>query len=182
MNQSCSTHTRCATRDSLALLLRLGLGGMLVFAGYLKLGFHFIPGLEAMDPLNMYFALKKFELGMPEPLMSFLAYLVPWTELLTGMALVLGVWARSAALIVAVMMGAFIAGIASLMIRGISEPCTCFGAVALFCPKNSPMGWCHIIRNSGFALAAIYVLVRGPGFLALDNLRGWHGQSAARVP
>lgn len=151
------------------LLTRVALGGLMLFAGYMKLGMNIVPGLDTMGPLNSFILIGKFDLGMPSALQNLLAYVLPWSEVLAGLLLIVGLWARGAALVVLVMMLAFIAGIVSLMSRGVNEPCTCFGPIAFLCPAGSPMGWCHVLRNTGFAAAAIVVMAWGPGLLGWER-------------
>jgi uncharacterized membrane protein YphA (DoxX/SURF4 family) len=134
------------------------LGGLFIMAGFMKLG----------DHRGTYDAVNAFHLGFGEPVLQVLSRVVPWTELLTGVLLVLGLWARGAAVVSILMMGAFMAGIASVMWRGLDVNCGCFGKLKLFC-GDQPMGWCHLIRNSVMACAGLLILVMGPGAPALDN-------------
>lgn len=154
----------------LLLLTRVALGGLMAFAGYMKLGFNVVPGIDTMGPLNSYILIGKF-VDLPASVQSLGAFVLPWVELIAGLLLVLGLWARGAALVVLLLMLAFIAGIASLMMRGVNEPCTCFGPIAFLCPAGSPMGWCHVLRNAGFAAAAIVVMGWGPGWLGFERRR-----------
>lgn len=155
------------------LILRLVLGGLLVLSGSMKLGVYKHLGITtlAMDPLDFAFALGGFKLGLPEMLTQVLTYAVPWGELLCGLLLVAGLWTRGAAIGVIVLMLAFAAGIASLMVRGIDVNCPCFGKLKLFC-GDRPLGWCHLIRNTGFALMGVAIVVMGPGMAAVDLMLG----------
>lgn len=157
------------------MLVRVALGGLLAFSGWMKLGLHTELGLQsivplkALTPMDFYFAINGFKMGLPEPLMVAMSFVIPWAEFLIGLALVFGVWARSAALLAAFMMVGFTAGIASVITRGLDVNCPCFGAIKLFCP--SQIGPCHIVRNSGFFLAALWVLALGGGWLSVDAWR-----------
>ena len=137
------------------------LGGLFIIAGYMKLS----------DGLGSYASVKAFELGFNEQTLQILARTLPWAELLTGVLLVLGLWARGAAVMAILMMVAFVGGIASVMIRGMDVTCGCFGSLKLFC-GDQPMGVCHLVRNSVMAGAAVLILVMGPGAPALDNCFG----------
>lgn len=139
-------------------VVRLVLGGLFVLAGYMKL----------TNGDFSYASVKAFDLGLSEPLLQVLARVVPWAELLSGLLLVLGLWARGAAVLVMAMMAAFIVGIASVMLRGLDVKCGCFGALKLFC-GDEPMGWCHLIRNSVMAAAGLLIVLAGPGIMAVDN-------------
>jgi uncharacterized membrane protein YphA (DoxX/SURF4 family) len=171
MKVACDTTPMGPGRGALGLLTRLVLGGLFVFSGYLKLGMPSFGFLPTMQPRDFYFAINKFEMGLSQPVMEVMTYSIAWTELLCGLALVLGLWARGAALVIAGLMVAFVVGIISLMARGIEVKCTCFGALGVICPADAPMGWCHLGRNAVFFALAVIVLAAGPGWLALDRLK-----------
>jgi uncharacterized membrane protein YphA (DoxX/SURF4 family) len=64
---------------------------------------------------------------LPPWLPNLLAVVLPWVELLTGVALVVGLWRREAGLLTAVMLVVFIAAVGSTLVRGIDiENCGCF--------------------------------------------------------
>jgi putative oxidoreductase len=163
----------------LSLPVRLALGGLMAFSGWMKLGLHTELGLQGVLPLksltpqDFVFAIKGFQLGLPEPVMVLLAFVIAWLELLAGLMLIAGWKARSAGLVVVVLMAGFAAGIASLMVRGLDVNCPCFGAIKLFC--TGPMGACHLVRNTGFALAGVWVVVFGAGPWAVDAWRRGEG-------
>lgn len=157
---------------ALPLVLRLTLGALFIISGLMKLnlvGLSWIhPSLVALEPRDFAFSIRAFKLGLSDPLVQFLTFAIPWTELLCGLALILGLLTRGAAAIIALLMLAFIAGIASLLSRGLDVNCPCFGALKLFC--TGPLGVCHIVRNLGFAAAAGVLLWLGPGPCGLDRL------------
>ena len=68
---------------------------------------------------------------LPGPLVNVLALVLPWFELLCGLALVLGIWRRTAAAWVGVLLVVFIAGISFNLARGNAVDCGCFD------PKSS---------------------------------------------
>lgn len=161
----------------LALPIRLGLGGLMAFAGYMKLGLYDfagpaaalgLPPMALQDIEKFAGSVNGFKLGLPEPAVLAVAYVVPYMELFAGLALVLGWCARAAGLVVALLMAVFIAGIASLMWRGLDLDCTCFGAIKMFC--TGPMGACHLVRNGVFALAGLTIWIVGAGWLSVDRL------------
>jgi len=172
-----SSAPRCPLRPAISfttLLLRFSLGGLMAFSGWMKLGLHTDLGLQAflplksLAPLDFYFAIAGFKLGLPEHLGIALSFIIPWTELLAGLGLIFGLWTRAAALIIALTMAGFAAGILSVISRGLDVNCPCFGAIKLFCPSR--IGTCHIIRNAAFASAAIWIIVTDAGPLSLDRL------------
>lgn len=179
MNNSCSTG-QCATgscasplASSLLIFARIALGGIFVFSALMKLGIidlsQFNADLTTLTPRDFAGSVKAFKLGLSESQISLLAYVIPWSELIAGVLLMVGFLTRGAAAIITLMMLGFIAGIASLMIRNVDVTCTCFGNIKLFCTSSS-LGWCHIIRNAVFAAIATTIVFAGPGRLALDRL------------
>lgn len=162
-------------RSLVPLLLRLSLGSLFVFSGFMKLGLtkaFMVGGMEIapLDPLDLAYSIRAFELHLPDSLVIFMAHAIPWTELLAGALLVVGLWARSAALLIGTLMVIFIGGILSLLFRGFTNVnCPCFGALGLFC-GHQPLGVCHLFRNTGFLAAAAVILWLGPGCLSIDQL------------
>ncbi|CAG0975521.1 thiosulfate dehydrogenase [quinone] large subunit [Phycisphaerales bacterium] len=140
----------------LGLLTRLLLGGLFLFAAYVKL----------RNPVIFRQGVDAFKI-LPEHLSILAAYVVPWTELVAGVLLVLGLWARSAALVIGTMLVAFIAAMVSVLYRGIDAHCSCFGKFEI--PCEGPVGWCHLVRNGVLVGLAVIVVAIGPGTLAMDR-------------
>jgi uncharacterized membrane protein YphA (DoxX/SURF4 family) len=136
---------------------RVLLGGLFVFAGVMKL----------TSPQLFVQAIAAFKLNIPDHLLILLTFVVPWTEILAGTALALGLWARSSALLIALMLLGFIGGIASVLIRKMDVHCSCFGSFEI--PCTGPVGPCHLIRNTVLLALAGIVLAWGPGPLAIDR-------------
>lgn len=147
-------------RSGFLAVVRIALGALFLFAGATKL----------RDIDFFAYSVKGFQLGMSEDVVNVVAHVVPWAEVTAGVLLILGLWARGAALIVVLMMVAFAGGIASVMARGLDVKCGCFGALKLFC-GDQPMGWCHLIRNAVMGGAGVLIVAMGPGVLAGDNCR-----------
>ncbi len=141
----------------LPLCGRLLLGGVFAFSGWSKL----------RDPQFFAFAIKAFRLGLPESWIVALSFVLAWLEVLCAGLLVLGAWTRAAAAITAGLMILFSGLILSLLVRGLSVDCPCFGASSFLC--TGPLGACHLARNVLLAALALYVARRGPGALALDG-------------
>lgn len=170
---------RCPMRGVLgwvALPVRVALGGLLVLSGFMKLGLTsqiWWPGsglVATLSPLDFAFAIKGFKMGLPDEAVAVLAFVVPWMELLAGLTVLLGAWARAGAALTATLMIAFSAGIVGVLTRpGIDVNCPCFGSLKLFC--SGRISGCHLVRNSAFLAAALLVLTAGPGPLSVDAWR-----------
>ncbi len=64
---------------------------------------------------------------LPPLVPNLLAVMLPWVELLAGLALMVGLWRRESALLTAVLLTVFIVAVGSTLVRGIDiENCGCF--------------------------------------------------------
>jgi uncharacterized membrane protein YphA (DoxX/SURF4 family) len=106
-------------RNRTALLVfRIVLGGLFVYAGFVKV----------FAPLDFAQDIRNYDLVGQAP--SFIAAVVlPWLEILAGVALVAGIWKHGAALVISGLLVFFIALTVVTMIRGLDVDCGCFGAI-----------------------------------------------------
>lgn len=152
---------RWAESILLQLPMRLGLGGIFIFAAVNKIG----------NPQAFAFAIKGFKMIDPQThgnLIITAAYTIPWVEMIAGVLLILGLRARAAALTLGLVLIAFIGGLLHVINSGIHADCSCFGDQKLFC--GSTVGWCQVTRNAIMLVPALYLVVRGGGILAIDRL------------
>ena len=133
----------------IGLLVRLGLGGVLLYAGYLK----------AFTPDKSMMAVRAYEL-LPIWLANAFGIILPWLEMGAGLLLIVGVAVRYAAIFGAVLMVAFIIAIAQAWARGLSIDCGCFGDGGAVDPSEKKYLQ-SILRDIGFALLGFY-LIRYP--------------------
>ncbi len=63
---------------------------------------------------------------LPYLLVTFLAVVLPWIEVLCGLFLIVGKWKKGAALILLVLSFIFFIAMSSAMIRGLDISCGCF--------------------------------------------------------
>ena len=133
----------------IGLLVRLGLGGVLLYAGYLK----------AFTPDQSMMAVRADEL-LPIWLANAFGIILPWLEMGAGLLLIIGVAVRYAAIFGAVLMVAFIIAIAQAWARGLSIDCGCFGDGGAVDPSETKYLE-SILRDIGFALLGFY-LIRYP--------------------
>jgi uncharacterized membrane protein YphA (DoxX/SURF4 family) len=100
----------------LATAARVVVGGVFVVAGALK-----IP-----DPAAAVRAVRAYQL-LPEALVAPVAFGLPVIEIAVGLALLLGVFVRTAAIAAAVLLMVFLVGVGSAWARGLQIDCGCFG-------------------------------------------------------
>ncbi len=130
-------------------------GGALLIASIMKL----------QNPTKLMLSIQSFDL-LPEVLIPFFAYAVPWTELIAGFLLLYGIWSRAAAGVATLMYAAFTVGLASVILRDLPVDCGCFGG--LF--GTEEVGWTSIFRNLILIGTSLVVVAWGGGATALDRL------------
>lgn len=153
------------------LIARLVTGGVWIVAG----------GLKITEPDASIAAVRAYQL-LPSSVAETVGLALPAIELVVGLALVLGVFARGAAVISALLFAAFIVGIASVWARGIEIDCGCFGGGGAEPGAASAYPW-EIARDAALLAASVLVasLRRTP--LALDSaLFDRRPAGAAAVP
>jgi len=132
--------------NTLLLTARLLLALVLLVAGAAKLA----------DREGSRSAVLAF--GVPELLAGPVVALLPLAELAAGVLLVVSATARAAAVLAAVLLLGFCAGIARSMIRGEAPECHCFGQL-----HSSPAGPKTLARNALLAAVAGVVIAGGAG-------------------
>lgn len=112
-------------------LLRLGLGGVLVVAGVLKLS----------DPSR--FAIEIGNYQMWPGLAPALAAVLPAVEIVAGGGLLVlpWVWRRAAGLLAVILMLMFTVAVSFTHLRGINIDCGCFGG------QGGPINAWTVVRN-----------------------------------
>ena len=101
-----------------SLILRLVLGGAFIVAGALKI----------LQPATFAADIENYRLLQHEAI-NLLAITLPWIEVIAGLLLVLGIWKRASALLIAVMLIVFLIAIGQALARGLDIRCGCFGTV-----------------------------------------------------
>jgi uncharacterized membrane protein YphA (DoxX/SURF4 family) len=104
---------------TLLVLFRLVLGGLFVYAGVVKV----------LDPLGFAQDIRNYRL-VGQSLSFIAAVVLPWLEILAGLALAAGVWKRASALIISGLLVFFILLTLVTIARGLDVDCGCFGALS----------------------------------------------------
>jgi peroxiredoxin/uncharacterized membrane protein YphA (DoxX/SURF4 family) len=139
--------------DAALLIARLLLAAVFSLAGVAKLS----------DPKGSRQAIIDF--GLPAPLASPLAVLVPLAELAVAAALIPASIARWGAVGALALLLLFVVGISINLARGRSPECHCFGQL-----HSAPAGWKTLARNGVLAAVA--------GFVLWEGYKGGAGPSA----
>ena len=141
----------------LALAARLVIGGVWIYAGAVKLP----------DPAQSVEAVRAYQL-LPGDMASTVGQLLPVVEVVVGICLVLGVLTGAFAVLSALLFVVFIAGIASVWMRGIDIDCGCFGGGGYDPDASSAYPW-EIARDAGLLLLSLLLAWAGSSRLALDS-------------
>ena len=112
------------------------------------------------DPPGFAQAIYAYGL-VPMALVAPLALTLPWLETLTALGLVLGVARRSAALLILIMMLAFLGGLGFNLAKGNPVDCGCFGASKVQKTRDQRLSDMKMamLRDLGFALLALHALL-----------------------
>nr|WP_228489366.1 MauE/DoxX family redox-associated membrane protein [Raineyella fluvialis] len=134
--------------DWIGLACRLGLGGVLVVAGALKVS----------DLEQSVLAVRGYQI-LPYDLAVVVGYALPPLEIIVGLLLIAGLFTRWAALIGGLFMAAFITGITQAWVRGLTIDCGCFGGGGQVAANQTKYGL-EILRDVGLMALGVFLVVR----------------------
>ena len=123
---------------------RLLLAGVLIVAGWGKIG----------TPVLSVQAVKAYEL-LPYSLATVVGYGLPILEIVLGVLLIVGLLTRVAGVVSALLMLAFVIGIASAWARGLRIDCGCFGGGGPLKAGVEPNYLFDIVRDFGFFVLGV---------------------------
>ncbi len=123
-----------------ALVLRIALGAVFVYAAWLKL----------RDPWQMFaMSIDSYQL-LPMWAVRVVARTLPWVELLLGLLLITGFWLRISATAVSLMLLVFFSLIVRAWAKGMEISCGCFG-------PGETISWKTMLRDGSLLAAALFV-------------------------
>jgi uncharacterized membrane protein YphA (DoxX/SURF4 family) len=132
--------------DWLDLLLRFLVGGTFVYASFDKI----------LHPDAFAQAAYHYRM-IPIVLLHPLALFLPWLELTAGIALIVGLYRRGAALLISLMMVLFLVAIGSALARGLDVSCGCFHTSG-----GHAVGLSLLLRDAALLAGSLVLLwVRG---------------------
>jgi putative oxidoreductase len=92
---------------------------------------------------------------LPLGTVNLFALTVPWTELVVGAMLVLGVRVRAAALVVSGLMVSFMLALGWALWLHLDMSCGCFASQAA--AESDPISWHTLVRDAVWLLLGLYV-------------------------
>jgi uncharacterized membrane protein YphA (DoxX/SURF4 family) len=99
----------------LTVRIQIALGALFIAAALPKI----------VDPPGFAHMVYNYRL-VPGALVNLMGLVMPWLELLAGIALVLGTWTRTSAATIGTLLGVFVVAIAINLARGNAVDCGCF--------------------------------------------------------
>jgi putative oxidoreductase len=137
----------------ISLLVRIVLGLVFVYSSWAKIA----------DPPGFAEMVWNYRI-LPGYLINPVAIVLPWLELLAGLALISGFLRKGAALLIGVVLMVFIVALSTDLLRGIAIECGCFPtaseaktAVELFAGMKL-----DLLRDAGLLFLSILVLFSRP--------------------
>lgn len=143
---------RVLTHPLLALVLRLYLAGVFIYASLYKI---FFPA-EFADNVASY-------LLVPFWMLNPLAVFMPWLELVSGLFLLAGVRVRAAVTLICAMLVLFILAIISALLQDTPIGCGCFQSV------GEAISWWTVLRDTVWLGMGLHIY-RYDSLVHLDRL------------
>ncbi len=134
---------------------------------YLGLVFVAAAWFKILQPYAFALSVATYRI-LPLGAVNALAIVLPWIEIVVGLALVLGVWTRAAALVVAGLLVVFTGAIGSAIARGFQMSCGCFSSQQ----AAAEIGTRTLLRDGAWLVGALLVAWRDRGRLGLDRVLG----------
>lgn len=126
------------------VLCRFILGGLFIYAGIHKVA----------DPHGFARIVYNYQL-LPDTLVTTLAVVMPWVEIMAGLFLVAGIFKRTSAVVLSSLLLVFTIAVSINLIRGLNFDCGCFSTIVTE-SGSDPLGL--LIRD---------ILLLIPGFLII---------------
>lgn len=146
--------TSILKNEWLSLVFRLVLGAVFVYASLDKI----------IHPEAFAKSVYNYKI-LPAGLINVVALFLPWLELLTGAALILGTKVEGASVLIGAMLVVFLVAVISTLARGISIDCGCFTSSS----AGRKTGWMLLVQDALLLLLALHLYFRGPGRWALEK-------------
>ncbi len=134
--------SRNRTLKIAAVVLRVALGAIFIYAGYVKLS----------EPWQLFAAgIADYEV-VPMWAAKFLAHVLPWFEVLIGLLLIAGRWFRTATVSTSLLLLVFFSLMVKAFAGGKEINCGCFG-------PNELISWKTLVRDGSMLAASLFLTV-----------------------
>ncbi len=126
----------------IVFIIRFGLAALFIYSGTVKL----------INPAAFAINIDNYAI-LPYIVVTLMAAVLPWLEVICGLALLSGKWIQGAALWIAAMNIVFIIAIASAMLRGLDISCGCHSTST----EGARVGLQKLLENLFLLAASIYL-------------------------
>ena len=137
----------------LLILFRTILGLVFIYSGIVKI----------IDTSGFSDSIYNYKL-MPDLLINYLAIVLPWIELITGLLLIFGITIKESALIINSLLIVFIIAIVINLFRGLDINCGCFGT-----GNGTKIGLAKLIENSILLFMGILLMLFDSKFSSIPS-------------
>ena len=135
------------------LLVRIVLGGLFIYMGVNKIG----------DPVDFLKLIRSYEMAPETPpyFLNGIAVILPWLEVVCGIALVLGLWVRGAAALIAAMLCVFTPVVLVRALQIHSAEGTPFFKIAFDCGCGAGVEiiWIKVLKNTGLLILSVLAIL-----------------------
>ncbi len=118
--------------DRLFLLVKWLIAALFIFAGISKI----------LDPVTFARDIDNYRL-LPYLLVTLMAIILPWLEVLCGIFLIIGSWKKGAAFLLLLLTFMFLIAISSAIARGLDITCGCFSRTL----EGTKVGYTKLIED-----------------------------------
>jgi len=126
------------------MVLRVVLAGIFIYASWEKL----------FKPDDFARIVDGYRI-LPQPMVSLVAIWLPWTELIAGVALLVGIWPRAMGLLFTGLTAVFILGLIQALARGIDLQCGCFSLD----PEEAVRSWASLWQEFLLLAGCLWVWI-----------------------
>jgi uncharacterized membrane protein YphA (DoxX/SURF4 family) len=121
------------TWDCLFVIVRWLVAAIFIFAGITKI----------LHPENFARDIDNYRM-LPYLLVTVMAIILPWLEILCGVFLIIGKWEKGAAVTLLILTLMFLIAMSSAIFRGLDITCGCFAMTA----EGTKVGMTRLIQDS----------------------------------
>jgi uncharacterized membrane protein YphA (DoxX/SURF4 family) len=147
---------RAHVLDLVGTFARLGLAVVWLVSGTLK----------AVDPDQTVVAVRAYDV-LSRGAVDAVAAVLPFLEIGLGLLLLLGIGTRLVAVVSALLLLVFLAGVGQAWARGLAIDCGCFGGGGAVAPGATAYLQ-EILRDTGFLALAAWLVARPHTLLSVD--------------
>jgi uncharacterized membrane protein YphA (DoxX/SURF4 family) len=148
--------SRSHVLDLVGTLARLALAAVWMVSGTSK----------AIDPDQTVVAVRAYDV-LPRGAVDVVAAVLPFVEIAIGLLLLLGIGTRLVAVVSALLLLMFVAGVSQAWARGLLIDCGCFGGGGAV-PPGATAYLQEILRDTSFLALAAWLIARPHTVLSVD--------------